>query len=78
MGFVETVALFLDACPGPPLARTGLRMAALQSVEGIPGLQTQRTHGVDTRAGLNTGNENLVGGHGKSRICHLWRAWPRG
>ena len=62
MGFVETVALFLDACPGPPLARTGLGMAALQSVEGIPGLQTQRTHGVDTRAGLNTGNENLVGG----------------
>lgn len=51
MGFVETVALFLDACPGPPLARTGLRMAALQSVEGIPGLQTQRTHGVHTRAG---------------------------
>ena len=31
--------LFLLACPGPPLARSGLRMVALQQVEGIRSLQ---------------------------------------
>ena len=62
MGFVEEISLFLDACPGPPLARTGLRIAALQAVEGIPELQIQHTHDVDKRIGLNTDNENWSGG----------------
>lgn len=61
MAFVEAVALFLDACPGPPLARTGLRIAALQAVEGIPDLQIQRTHNVDNRAALDPDNENCRG-----------------
>ena len=39
MSFVNAVELFLEACPGPPLARTGLRMAALQEVKGIAGLE---------------------------------------
>ena len=62
MGFVEEISLFLDACPGPPLAKTGLRIAALQAVEGIPELQIQHTHDVDNRAGLHTDNENWSGG----------------
>lgn len=36
--FVEIVRPFLAACPGPPLAAKGLRIAALQHVDGIPGL----------------------------------------
>ncbi len=36
--FTETIGLFLDACPGPPLARTGIRIAAFQPVKGIPEL----------------------------------------
>ena len=36
--FVETIRPFLTACPGPPLAAKGLRIAALQQVDGIPGL----------------------------------------
>lgn len=62
MSFVEEISLFLDACPGPPLARTGLRIAALQAVEGIPELQIQRTHDVDNRVGLDTDNEDCRGG----------------
>lgn len=61
MGFVEEISLFLDACPGPPLAKTGLRIAALQAVEGIPELQFQRTHDVDNRVGLDTDNEDCRG-----------------
>ena len=38
MSFVTAIGLFLEACPGPPLAQAGLRIAALQPVKGIPGL----------------------------------------
>ncbi len=36
--FIKTVGFFVDACPGPALARRGLTIAALQRVRGIPGL----------------------------------------
>ena len=44
-GFREATALFLDACPGPPLARTGLRIAAFQEVHGIRGLTSPEDSG---------------------------------
>ena len=47
--FSATVRLFLDACPGPPLLRMGLAMAALQRVDGIPGLD-----GSPLQAGLGS------------------------
>ena len=36
--FTKEITLFLDACPGPGLARSALRIAALQEVDGIPEL----------------------------------------
>lgn len=41
MSFVTAIDLFLEACPGPPLAQLGLRLAALQPVKGIPRLDPQ-------------------------------------
>lgn len=41
MSFVNSIDLFLEACPGPPLAKQGLRMAALQSVKGISRLDSK-------------------------------------
>ena len=38
MSFVTAIGPFLEACPGPPLAQAGLRIAALQPVKGIAGL----------------------------------------
>ena len=38
MSFVTAIGPFLEACTGPPLARAGLRIAALQPVKGIAGL----------------------------------------
>ena len=40
MSFVTAIGPFLEACSGPPLAQAGLRMAALQPVKGIPGLDS--------------------------------------
>ena len=40
--FIEASRLLLDACPGPPLARKGLRIVALQAVPGIPGLDASQ------------------------------------
>ncbi len=62
MRLLEAISLFFDACPGPPLARTGLRMAALQAVEGIPELQSTRTHGIATSTGLAAPHEMLKAG----------------
>ena len=45
MNFIEASRLFLDACPGPPLARKGLRMVALQAVAGILGLDASQHQG---------------------------------
>lgn len=42
MTFIEASRLLLDACPGPPLARKGLRIVALQAVPGIPGLDASQ------------------------------------
>ena len=42
---VLDVGLLLDACPGPPLARKGLRIVALQAVPGIPGLDASQQQG---------------------------------
>lgn len=39
--FIEKVRPFLEACPGPAVARAGLRHAALQRVKGIPGLDAR-------------------------------------
>lgn len=39
--FVDEVRPFLSACPGPAAATRGLRVAALQRVEGISGLSTK-------------------------------------
>lgn len=41
--FPDRVRLFLDACPGPPMLRVALRVAALQPVAGIPGIETHET-----------------------------------
>jgi len=38
--FVDEMALFLQACPGPPAAKIGLTRVAFQRVPGIPGLST--------------------------------------
>ena len=38
VSFVTAIGPFLKACPGPPLAQAGLRIAALQPVKGIAGL----------------------------------------
>ena len=40
--FSAVIRLLLDACPGPPMLRSGIRMAALQQVEGIRGLDGAR------------------------------------
>ena len=53
--FVREIELFPLACPGLPMARRGLRLAALRPVEGIPGLEDGRcgetVYGAATRAG---------------------------
>lgn len=36
--FVQVAEFFLISCPGPALARRGLRLVAFQPVRGIPGL----------------------------------------
>ncbi|MDE2980664.1 MAG: hypothetical protein OXU74_05640 [Gemmatimonadota bacterium] len=36
--YTTEIKLYLNACPGPPMLRAALRVAALQDVEGIPGL----------------------------------------
>ena len=41
MSFVNSIDLFLEACPGPPLAKQGLRPAALQPVKGISRLDSK-------------------------------------
>lgn len=41
MSFVNAIDLFLEACPGPPLAQLGLRLAALQPVKGIRGFDSK-------------------------------------
>ena len=38
--FVQAAEFFLVSCPGPEIARRGLRLAAFQPVRGIPGLVT--------------------------------------
>lgn len=55
--FAKEIAIFLEACPGPALARSALRMAALQDVEGIPGLSPSERGersppGLDISAGV--------------------------
>ncbi len=40
--FPAAVRLFFEACPGPPMLRLGIRVAALQLVKGIPGLDASR------------------------------------
>ena len=45
MSFVTEIEFFLTACPGPPPARHALRIAALQPVKGIPGLDVQNGTG---------------------------------
>ena len=37
--FQETVEPYLRACPGPALAKAGLRLVAYQRIPGIPGLE---------------------------------------
>ena len=41
-GFREAFALFLDACPGPPLAKAALYSAAFQTVEGLAGPRSSK------------------------------------
>lgn len=45
MTFIKTTSLLLDACPGPSLARGGLRIAALQPIIGIPELEPSENGG---------------------------------
>ena len=40
--FDEDIRFFLNACPGPAMARRGLHVAAFQEVRGIPGLERSR------------------------------------
>ena len=53
--FVREIELFLRACPGPTVARGGLRRAALQPVEGIPGLEDGRREGTLDGTGARAG-----------------------
>ena len=38
MSFRYVIGVFLNACPGPPMAKAGLHVAAFQVVDGIPDL----------------------------------------
>ena len=38
--FTNEICYFLNACPGPPMLRSALRIAALQDVDGIVGLSS--------------------------------------
>ena len=49
--FPDRIRLLLDACPGPPMLRRALRVAALQAVAGVPGLKS--TEG-NTEAGASS------------------------
>lgn len=53
--FVELIEPFLAVCPGPPLAAWGLRLAALQRVEGIQGLQSTGVGGTGSNHRRNDG-----------------------
>ena len=54
MSFVNSIDLFLEACPGPPLAKQGLRLAALQPVKGISRLDS-RVSGASELRGSDAG-----------------------
>ena len=59
--FVREIEFFLRACPGPPVASQGLRIAALQPVVGIPGLEDGWPEGTlgGTGAGARLGDGYL-------------------
>ena len=46
--FQEAAGPYLSACPGPPLAERGLRLVALQRINGIPGLELPFTSGTQS------------------------------
>ncbi len=58
--FSTAVRLFLDACPGPPLLRQGLTIAAFQSVEGIPGLDGSQVQGSEESTAHAPGGHNIA------------------
>ncbi len=41
MSFTDVIGVFLNACPGPPMAKAALHVAAFQVVDGIPGLSAE-------------------------------------
>lgn len=54
--FDEDIRFFLNACPGPAMARRGLHIAAFQEVRGISGLKRsgedeERRRGFESRRG---------------------------
>ena len=60
-GFREAFALFLDACPGPPLAKAALYAAAFQEVEGLPGPRASKVrNGAAVRRGQSLEPEGYL------------------
>ena len=78
MSFVTAIGLFLEACPGPPLAQAGLRIAALQPVKGIPELGPKAPAAASDRgepaAGPYLSSAQQVGKRLKCRAEYLARA----
>lgn len=62
--FDEEIRFFLNACPGPAVARRGLHYAAFQRVHGIPGLEQSGQHDELLRGSERGGGSRHGAGEG--------------
>ena len=71
--FSTCIRLFLNACPGPPLLKKALRLAALQQMAGVPGLGVD-SGGIGWEDGKYLASVADVAGRMKVRPDYLTRA----